>query len=79
MSRAARRVLFVCAMHAFLMSALLGASAPHATAQVRQAEHEVQATRAQWDAAVAGDHPVAAGAWARKHFDALQKLKAAKR
>jgi hypothetical protein len=29
--------------------------------------------RARWDAAVAGDHPVAAGTWARRYFDAKQE------
>lgn len=38
-----------------------------------QAAHERKLhARAKWDAAVAGDHPVSAGIWARRHSDALQ-------
>jgi len=34
--------------------------------------------RAKWDAAVAGGHPVAAGKWAQRHFDAMQAERAAR-
>ena len=34
--------------------------------------------RAKWDAAVAGGHPVPAGAWAQRHFDAMQAERAAR-
>jgi hypothetical protein len=33
--------------------------------------------RAKWDAAVAGGHPVPAGKWAQRHFDAMQAERAA--
>lgn len=33
--------------------------------------------RAKWDAAVAGGHPVPAGTWAQRHFDAMQAERAA--
>jgi len=34
--------------------------------------------RAKWDAAVAGGHPVPAGTWAQRHFDAMQAERAAR-
>src|ERR1043165_3534685 len=34
--------------------------------------------RAKWDAAVAGGHPVPAGVWAQRHFDAMQAERAAR-
>jgi hypothetical protein len=42
-----------------------------------QARAEVAATRQAWDRAVAGDHPIAAGKWAVRHFEAMQARKAA--
>ncbi len=42
-----------------------------------QARAEVTLTRAHWDLAVANGHPVAAGKWAVRHFEALQARKAA--
>jgi hypothetical protein len=61
-------------MYALLMSLVLAGSSP--SSQLQQAHHEVEITRSHWDAAVAGDHPVEAGKWARRHFVAMQKLKA---
>ncbi len=56
------------------------------TAELRQAETALRAARAElvaartrWDAAVAGAHPNPAGAWARRHFAAMQQVKAAER
>jgi hypothetical protein len=42
-----------------------------------QARAQVDLTRAHWDLAVANGHPVAAGKWAVRHFEALQARKAA--
>lgn len=50
-----------------------------AESALRAARTELVAARAHWDAAVAGDHPNPAGTWARRHFAAMQKLKAAER
>jgi hypothetical protein len=56
------------------------------TAELRQAEtalraarSELVAARTRWDAAIAGDHPNPAGAWARRHFAAMQQVKVAER
>jgi hypothetical protein len=56
------------------------------TAELRQAEtalraarNELVAARTHWDAAVSGDHPNPAGAWARRHFAAMQQVKVAER
>ncbi len=56
------------------------------TAEVRQAETalraartELIAARVRWDAAVAAEHPNPAGAWARRHFAAMQQVKSAER
>ncbi len=56
------------------------------TAELRQAEtalraarNELVAARTHWDNAVTGDHPNPAGAWARRHFAAMQQVKAAER
>ncbi|CAN5914389.1 hypothetical protein BH11MYX3_BH11MYX3_43330 [soil metagenome] len=46
---------------------------------VRAARAELVAARTRWDAAVANDHPNPAGAWARRHFAAMQQVKAAER
>ncbi len=50
---------------------------PSARHLLDQARAEVATTRQQWDLAVAGGHPVAAGVWAVRHFQALQTRKAA--
>jgi hypothetical protein len=67
-------------MHALILSALLAISPAHAAPQVelRDATHELAVARAKWDAAVAGGHPVRAGKWARLHFEAMQKVNAAR-
>ena len=46
---------------------------------LRAARTELVATHARWDTAVAGDHPNAAGTWARRHFAAMQNVKVAER
>ena len=61
-------------MHALLLALVLSAHRPDPA--LRDALHRVEVTRAKWDAAVAGDHPVAAGKWARRHFAAMQRVKA---
>ncbi|MBS1122358.1 MAG: hypothetical protein H6Q90_4586 [Deltaproteobacteria bacterium] len=48
-----------------------------AFAALQAAGAQVAATRARWDAAVAGGHPVPAGVWARRHAGAMQLRKAA--
>jgi len=73
-------------MHALILSVIL-AMAPSSTvpqnavrdarSAVAAAAAEVEITRKHWDDAVAGDHPVPAGKWARRHFAAMQTLKAA--
>ena len=45
--------------------------------ELKAAREQVAATRAQWDAAVADGHPVSAGTWARRHFEAMQVRRAA--
>lgn len=63
-------------MHAFLLSMLMSVSPNHAaSSELRTAMHEVDVTKAKWDAAVAGEHPVPAGKWAVRHFEAMQKVK----
>lgn len=44
-----------------------------ARAELQAALDRTLHARARWDAAVAGDHPVAAGTWARRYFDAKQE------
>jgi hypothetical protein len=67
-------------MHALIVSALLAISPAHASQRVelREATHELAVARAEWDAAVAGGHPVSAGKWARRHFAAMQKVNTAR-
>ena len=63
-------------MHAFLLSLLMSVSPGHASqTELRTAMHEVEVTKAKWDAAVVGEHPVPAGKWAVRHFAAMQKVK----
>lgn len=40
--------------------------------ELKAAREQVAAARARWDAAVADGHPVEAGVWARRHFEAMQ-------
>ncbi|MEO8700839.1 MAG: hypothetical protein ABI867_12390 [Kofleriaceae bacterium] len=44
---------------------------------LKTARVDVATSRARWDAAVEGGHPVAAGIWARRHFEAMQARTAA--
>lgn len=72
--RAACAVLFPSSMTALIFSMFLSVS-PAKPDALAQAQHEVEVTRAKWDAAVAGEHPVRAGRWAQRHFAAMQKVK----
>jgi|HubBroStandDraft_2_1064218.scaffolds.fasta_scaffold515363_2 hypothetical protein len=48
-----------------------------ASVELQSAEARVAETRRQWDAAVAGGHPVAAGTWAVRHYEAMQARRVA--
>jgi hypothetical protein len=57
--------------------AALEREATAAAVTLQDARAEKLFARLRWDAAVAGGHPVAAGQWARRHFDAMQAERAA--